>query len=689
MKSLRAHSHSLIGVIAVIASMSIVVSGCTAFGPDTSPSVERISETPSKSEIHDFARTLPQDSVLAAESIVNAIFGTDTARAAAATAEALAISGIALTNDNTDIIAATDFVYADYLVPASFVPSLANSMRSGMFYDADNVSSLFQGLGLTETPATADVLSATMRQWGKDATNPAQVQAAGNIVRALAAHAGRLPIAGVAPQFDMVQLLLLFVQLTGTLYSYSPHTPSASGATAELAGYHDQKSAPQNSQKICADIMKKLEEKGEKLKRQLEGTATDTIISKGIPWGIEHLMKDGPIKAIASKAGEEFAAVMEKLGTAVSVLQQALTTLLLMSGVQLDLSNDMNSETHFRHEHNNHSLNVTVTATVTFDSSLDQDKLACYNLLGIDAPANGAISGEDSKGKWNGWQVTWSYGEEIAPNNYYGSVPHGDVLRPQKSSLRAKAFTHLDKNGQASLESMTRTERDLPNTGEVHTVVADVVAKVDQVKEINPLDMISLGGGVLVVAAMAIQAINLPSARQPITVTYHGQDTYVIKGHESMNIMMLSRMDFDADYYSCDGLDGPWKGSSGYAVDSGALGQLGTSMGYEGPLKGNFTDDSTTFELDKKSTAPQQVLIGPDKFGLEITIKNPPKRGEHLDGYLGEGTWLMPGSGMNGSTFANQMGGLLGSGGLTYEVRGVPEDSRCPGPKFEDNTWDE
>lgn len=679
----------LLGVTAIVVTTSIVVTGCTGDPGGPAHGVEHIASIPSASQLLDFTKNLPHDPVEAADSIVEAIFGTDPARAAAATGAALTLSGIALTDDNAKILDASSSIYADYLVPASFIPPLANSLRSGMFYDADGVASLFQSLGLTETPATADVLSATMRNWGKDSTNPAQVQSAGDIVRALAAQEGRIPIAGTSVRFDLIQLILLFVQLTGTLYDYSPSTPSAVGDTMELAVFPGPRTAPDASQDACAAAMKKLEEKGEKLKSQLRGLATDKFISAGIPWAIEHLTTEGPQKAIMAKAAEEFAAGMENLGNAISVLQQVLTTLLLMSGVQLALSNDMNSETHFRHEHNNRSLNVTVTAKVTFDSSLDPDRLACYNLLGIDVPANGAVSGEDSQGKWNGWQVAWSYGEEIAPNNYYGSVPHGDVLRPQKASLRAKPFTHLDKNGEASLESMTRTERDLPNTGTEHSMVADVVAKVDVVKEINPLDLLTLGGGALVVGAMAVQAINMPSARQPITVTYHGQDTYVIKAHESTSILMLSQMNFDADYYSCDGLDGPWKGSSGYAVDSGALGQLGSSMGYDGPLKGSFTDNTTSFTLNKKSTAPQRIEMGPDKFGLEITLKNPPKRGEHIDGYLGEGTWLMPGSGMSASEFSKQMAGLLGAGGLTYEVRGVPEDPRCPGPKFEDNSWDD
>ena len=93
--------------------------------------------------------------------------------------------------------------------------------------------------------------------------------------------------------------------------------------------------------------------------------------------------------------------------------------------------------------------------------------------------------------------------------------------------------------------------------------------------------------------------------------------------------------------------------------------------------------------LNEKSAEPQKISLRDPQFGLEVTVENPPKRGEHVDGYLGSGTWLLPGSGVNAGELA---GGLADNGmasGMTYEIRGVPEDPRCPGPRFEENEWDD
>jgi hypothetical protein len=683
-------SGRLIGYLSALVVAALVTTGCT-FGPNATDAASpaTVSGPPSSAQIDAYAKTLPDDPVEAAEAIVGAMFGSDPSTAVAATVAALTRSGIAVTDDDADVVAASDHVFADYLVPIAYVPALANAVLTGEFYTSDEVSSFLQTIGITDEPVDADGLSATLRDWGKDAEDPQQVSAAGAIVRALASHDGSLPIAGSSPRFDPLQFLLLFVQLTGDLYDYD------AAALAAASGPDMTPAALVTSVRAAGDLVSECikkaadnEKTSTKIKKAAKGKIKKAIIAKAQEWVIDNLIEEDAEKIIAEKASKVASAAAEAVSKAGAILQQALVAILMLNGTRITLSDTLNQETHFRHEHGNRSLNDTVTAKVTFDSSLDQKHLACYKLIGIDVPANGPLRGKNSKGETE-WQLKWVFGEEIAPNNNYGSVPHGDVLRPQDATLRAKPYTPLDDNGQASLEVMTRTERDTPNEGDIHTVVAEVVAQVEHVKAPDLFDLATIDGGAIVVAGMVAEALALPSARLPITVTYHGQDTYLMQSHGTMLIGMMALTSFDVDYYSCSGLAGPWKGSAGYSVDSAAVGILGQALGASGPVAGSFTDNDTVFSLNEKSAEPQKVALRDPQFGLEVTIENPPKRGEHVDGYVGSGTWLMPGSGANAGDLADSLFDNGVASGMTYEIRGVPEDPRCPGPRFEENEWDD
>jgi hypothetical protein len=679
--------------LSALVVVAVAVSACGFPAPDVgTDNLQSVARPPSASQLAGFATTLPDDLAEAAEAIVGALFGEDPVRAVSAAVTALTRSGIAVTDDDAQVVAASDRVYADYLVPLAYVPALTNALRAREFYTAEDVSAFFQGVGITDEPVSAESLAATLREWGKDASDPSQVRAGGYLARALAAHDHSLPVAGSSPRFDPLQFLLLFVQLTGSLYDYDAAGPAATGATtggttAEPASFVQPMASDDAAARCLAEVTKR-EKTSEKIKSQLTGMATDKIVSATGEWAIENLATEGAERVMLTKAIELAGKIIDVAGKATAILQQVLVAILLRNGTRLTLTDDRNSETHFRHEHGNRSLNVTVTATVSFDSSLDQKHLACYKLLGIDVPQNGRLQGKNSRGETE-WQLKWVFGEEIAPNNNYGSVPHGDVIRPQDPKLRSTPYTPLDDNGQASLETMTRTERDTPNDGDLHTVVAEVVSKVEQVKKPDPFELGTIAGGAIVIAGMAAQALSLPSARLPMTVGYHGQDTYVMKSHGTMNVELMALLGFDVDYYSCTGPTGPWKGSAGYAIDSAATGALGSMLGASGPLSGEFTDSRTTFSLDEKSPEPQKIMLGDQDFGIEVTIENPPRRGEHVDGHVGTGTWLLPGSGANAQSLAGTLFEHGMASGMTFEVRGVPEDPRCPGPRFEENTWDD
>lgn len=687
---MKRSSGRLIGYLSALVAAALVTTGCT-FAPSATDTGAHaaVAGPPSAAQIDAYAKSLPDDPAEAAEAIVGAMFGSDPSTAVAATVNALTRSGIGVTDDDAKVVAASDRVYADYLVPLAYVPSLTNALRDGEFYTSDEVSAFLQTIGITDEPVGADSLGETMREWGKGPGDVAQRIAAGTIVRALAAHDGSLPVQGGSPRFDPLQFLLLFVQLTGDLYDYDAKSAAADGIQIAPASF--SRSVPAAGDDVisrCIAEAADREKTGTKIKSLVKDKVKETILAKGTEWVVENFSREGAERLMLQHAFELAGLVKDVADKGTAVLQQALIAILLRNGTRITLSDTLNQETHFRHEHGNRSLNDTVTATVTFDSSLDQKRLACYKLIGIDVPENGPLKGKNSKGETE-WQIKWVFGEEIAPNNNYGSVPHGDVLRPQDAKLRVKPYTPLDDKGQASLETMTRTERDTPNEGDLHTVSAEVVAQVEQIKKPDPFDLVTIAGGAIVIAGMVAQALALPSARLPITVTYHGQDTYVMRSHGRMLVGMMALMDFDVDYYSCSGLAGPWKGSAGYAVDSMALGALGQALGASGPVAGSFTDSDTVFSLNEKSAEPQKVSLRDPQFGLEVTVENPPKRGEHVDGYLGSGTWLLPGSGANAGELASSLGDNGMASGMTYEIRGVPEDPRCPGPRFEENEWDD
>lgn len=682
-------SRTLGAVVAAGTAITLVLSGCVPTGSQAAAAPQTGGPPPTLAEIHSVSSHLPTGEAEAAQSLVNTVFGADRRASLAATAELLVRSGIGLTNDKQQLALASDEVIADALVPLAYIPVLNDSLIRGDFFDGAHVATLFQDLGVTTTPASSDVLLATMRGWGKDQDAEPQVRMAGNLVRALAAHDGALPLPGATPRFDAVQLYLLFAQLVGTVVDYhSKAQPKAAGPDFAPVSYVTTELSGEEAH--CEAELKRLEKLGERLKDKAEKKAYTMVVTKGVGWAIRGGLTKGLNEEFLAKYSQLVGKSFKAVSSAVSAAQTVATTLLMMTGLAIDVTDDHGHKMHFRHKHGDTAANIHVAATVSFDSSLvDQDEYACYKLIGLDIPKNGTVSGKNEKGQWSGWQVHWAFGENIGRNNYYGSTAHGAVIRPQQwdAFQRNHQNQHLDENGKAVMETMTRTEKE-PNKGTEHKVNAEVVATVDYVTKLKP--SLSTVSNVIQVIDMTARAITFPSARHTIEVTYHGQDTYVMTGHGQMNMALLVGMTFDSDYYSCNGLNGPWKGRAAYSADTMLMGDVAGMLGYEGAKKGNFANDTTQFSLDPKVTEPQKVDLGEAHFGVQVTLKNAPKRGEHIDGYVGEGTWLLSGSGVALDSLFNRATSFgVFSSGMTYDVRGVQEDPRCPGAKFEDDTWDD
>jgi len=680
--------------VALIAVLAVLLSGCTAVTATTgSPGDD--DTPPTIEEIAAVAATLPASDAEAAQRLVDDLFGSDRRTSLAATAELLVRSGIGLADGDGNLAAASDIVIADALVPLDSIASLTDSVRGGGFFATASVAALFTDLGFTTEPLTDEVLAATLRGWGKDAAALPQARIAGDAMRALADREGVLPIEGSSPRLDAISLYLVYAQVIGIAVETpadmvgAPQSAGAPGGAALAAAVVPAELSGEEAH--CVAELQRLEKLGQKLLDKAEEIANKQVVKQSVEtvgWAVEKGYTGKLNGEFLTKYSKLVGKTFEAIDTAVSLGQNVATTLLLIDGLAIEITDDHGGKMHFRHQSGDTGANIDVTARVTFNQDIvDQDQLACYKLIGVDVPANGGVSGKDANGEFNGWQVHWDFGENIGPNNYYGSVAHGDVIRPQNWEEYDKRGRNqpLDENGEAVMETMTRTEAE-PEQGTEHTVSAEVVATVELVKAPKPT--ISTADMTVQLAVAVAQAIAFPSARHTIEVTYHGQDAYSMTGDGRLSFL-VAEMDFTADYYSCNGLTGPWSGSAGYAADASALGLLAQKLGYSGATTGTFTDDTTRFNLNEQVTEPQQIPLGQDGFGLQATLQNVPQRGEHIDGYIGTATWLMPGSGTALDRLFSRIAMGAYSSGITYDIRGVPDDPRCPGARFEDDRWDD
>lgn len=701
----------LIGTVALGLVALLALSGCVR-GPNSDSPREIGGPPPTVSEVHAVAKGLPKDPVEAAERLVGMIFGTDRRASLAATAEIFRRSGLAMIDDKPKVVLAPDKVLAgDELVPIVDIPWVTDSVLEGGYVDPADFATLLMHLGVTDGPLSDDGVAALVNEWGKLPESDANGRFAGAAMRAMGEYRDDVAPDGAALRMDAVQQVILFTQLTATWVerpadlmsraragdAAEPELVSAVSSVSRSSGLAEECEKEVNKAK---DLMHSIVDHG--IKKVNENIASDTletaadiveedVTEKGIKAAEELGADSGRITARTVRTSKLLGILgktVEYADIAVTALQTALESMLLSKGLRVTITDDApDHKTHFRHK--GEALKYTTfTAKVGFDRKFVNDKiLACYEALGIHVPDGETVAGENSKGESTGWRVDWTIGENIAPNNWYGSVPHGDVIRPAAPDW-GDGRQPLGADGTAKMVTRPRTERDKPqNAGTVHEVGVDVYAKVEYEKPIDPLEILGTADMTIAVLGMVANDIWFPKVSHHLTVGYHGPDVYVAKGNGSLNAMFLATMDLSADAYSCDGLAGPWKASVENKGATAALGNLlADTFGVTGVRNGK-TGGSGSFSLNPTSTSPQHGDVAAG-YGLQLTFDNVPERGEHIDGYVGEGTWTLPGSkeGIN-SLLQQASMGAFGSG-LTFDVRGVPHDAHCPGPAFDENGWD-
>jgi hypothetical protein len=710
--------------------VTILLGGCVAASPNQSTSSD---EPPTAKEVQAAVAHLPSDPALAAMRLVDEL-GKDRRTALAASAALLVRSGFGLIDEKPALVVTPKTVMAaDELVPLQTIPWVTDSVLSGADGDASGFAKFLASVGVTSEPFSSTSVAALVNGWGETASATPQDRFAGAALRALAARRGNLAIAGTQARLDALQEVILFGRLTATYVDVPKGVVPRAGSIELRGGVHpagmvraslvsDCKAELSKASSIVRQLLEHAGVKGaEQIQEVLEEVATKrleeaaqfgelkaTIYEEAIADATQQGFRDEAalLTADAAKVTAKnlrFARALKVLGalggaistadTVVTIWQTALETMLLVHGIRLSLDDDApGHKTHFRHKGDGaHSAktNVTFTATLTFDrGKVSKEMLSCYHAMGIDIPDGTRVSGEDSKGRSNGWYIVWSIGENLAPNNWYGSVPHGDVLRPAAPDW-GDGRQPVSADGTAKMVTRTRTERDAPqNKGTEHEVAVDVYAKVDYAKPVDLTQVTENSDIIVMLAGDLIRSVSFPQKQDRVVVGYHGPDVYLARGHASINTLFApATMALDADTYSCDGLAGPWKGTVGEGGELTATGEfLQQITGASGPATGSASGP-VSFSLDPAKTTPQ-LVDGAVGLRLQYLLQNLPKRGEHIDGYVGQATWIFPGSDVAANELIRGAGLLPLSSGLTMDVRGVPHDDRCPGPAFDENGWD-
>jgi hypothetical protein len=462
-------------------------------------------------------------------------------------------------------------------------------------------------------------------------------------VRALAAHRGQL-LAASEPDvaIDPLQTVLVLAHLVGEPSLATPGQTAASGARALLASG------------LCDTL----------------GNSAKTPAGAAAKGGL----KQGIIKGAKQAAPSVATTVTVK---APDIGADALTAFLLLTGAQIDINDNQGGLTHFKHKRSDRSHDVHVTATARFDSTLGGKNIGCYNLAGIKVPPSGPFKGIRVR-----WRLNQTIGQmdvdPAGPESTIGHSPTGLYLTQTKASapiVQDGVLTGAD--GAAAIDLKPPTE-ETPGKGDVHHGFARVTAYLDkQDLPLKATDALKLANPATAATGFLLKLINimldmltkagLPEASETVRVDYHGLDIYTAKGQWSANVgagSIQSKIDFDL--YTCDGLNGTWRGSVHMTGDFNDLGVAGAS--------GRVGSDKVKVSF---ATSNQAVLINVGSSAIKLQLLAPPPQppGTHNNGAVGLASLFMDDLDLAGISDAYPIAYTGGSA----PVIGVASDKRCTG----------
>ena len=657
---------SLFVVGALLAGFIIVPTPLGAQETDESPSRSAIAPV-TAADLEAVAARLPADPASAGMLLVEFILTGEPRVARAAVGELLRRSGIPLVSPDGALVAAPDgVVLEDAVVYAELVTELTDAVRSDTHYTPQEVVWLLADLGYPEEgEIEPGELLAALGDWGKGTDAPGESRVAGAAVRALAASRGHVLYPGTDPDeviLDPLQTLLVVAHATSV--ELVPVEALVDAAGAHTPAFFGEGAAPFAGAEVCKDLITLLE--------ALKGPRNYLDVATSNPLG-EHLtdtVKDRVLSPQVNSALERFSKVK---GRAV-LIASVLGVVLLLLGAEIELVHASGGtgqwQTHFGHQADETDKHMILEARTRFNSSLTGKRLECWSLAGIDLPRSDVMEGFTVK--WSGEQHVG----RIQEGGRYLTAVSGDSHKFQQGEV-------LGSSGVSRVEMRPPHEKFTPEPGsrELEGSVR-ITVKLDQASlPLNLSNIWDWRGATIDLALDALKRAGLPSASRVARVTYHGSDIFIAKGAADVFLLYLTLPVF-VDIYSCTGPGGPWKGRGGFGSWNKEFFAFVTEwLSGEGfPAAVSMVNEQINFLVNPSAAEPQPFPVtAPDPYisGLMMLDLSWLDRNEGVRPHNGSisrpaGTveLLMAGESM---PFAN----------LTYPIKWVTEDARCPRMEYE------
>lgn len=661
------------------------------------------ADIPDAAAIIAAGKDLPADPVAAASALVDHMFSDEPAQATAATGELLRRAGLPLGSGAGPMVAMpSTYVITNAQIGVELLPELTQQARDGRAFDLSQVQALLTHLGIPKGQFTDAELIGTLAEWGKGDKDPAESRTAGAAERALAEKHGQLLAASDVPDaatvtalrdkpeslpideyqrlidnpiaitLDPVQVLLLVAHMAGAVTDdpvivQLPATKDRAPAEDAPHGFRREETTGP-----CSALQ----------------TQLDTEVGKFDKGAAKAILQNVLGEAVEKRFGEVAASRVEKGFAGYDQLTDVLSYLAFTMALQFTVAPVGKKTTHFLHDESAHANDVSFLARAWVVALVPAKYVDCFAIAGIDIPTSKEL--KDMK-------IIWS-------------LPNGRVgLKP--AVVGGRQFDvpiDLNDKGMSTVQTTPRRESNPPKNGEKRpqsTVIQTVRAELDKnyleahIGEIALMVFGELPAAAVAVAFKVIVAMlkeaGLPAETLEFPVTYHGSNVYRIFGDGELSLLGFANVPLAADLYSCNGAEGPWKGS--ITIKGSAdylLKAVGESFNIDTSGSGEVTAKAN-FMLNPQ-TAQEQTFDFTDKYGLVVQLDEAAVDGG-LQTTSGTGTvaermrrigwasWKIGGQDVR--ALAGMMGGFM-SHSLDLPVEAVPGDLRCSGTAIYQNDFD-
>jgi len=594
-----------------------------------------------------------------AESLVDIIYGSDHKAAQKATTELLRRSGVPLAKADGTPVALPDLraltnatLYAE-LIPLLTRHTLDSSWTLRAF------TQLLIDITYFKAGTPPALVAEMFAIWGKTPDAALEEQLAGAAVRALAGHRGQVFGMDADPDTTTIDPLTLTLFLTHALGVSQLRVASAHRRDPRLAAY--------TIQSACDAI-------------SMIFTGNDTMAKSQGEMGRDAATELG------KKAMEHFTpGLVSPFGAGndtADIGLKVLTAVLLRLGAELEIDVDKDSTTFKLKDDSetDYSKHFNFTAHAKFNSDLAQERLGCLAGKGLEVPPNGDMSG---------YYVRWSKkgpDDKLTTATLVDGYKISGEAHPKEFDDQLKT----DKNGKVKLELTPARydEKDDETRGVEVEAHYEIGAKIEKIPDLpfSPSDIFNVltsGGNMEAWAAKkvvdlilnALTRYNYPTVTKDVTVRYHGQNIYRIKGSAKIWLFYIEAP-ANIDLLACEGLNKPFIGKGG--IDN--ISTTGWGAAAEA-LTGKTIPGSVSFYNSNLSVLPPfPPTVGVEYpfdissgFSLRLKFSSAPKSDkEHLTGVIGDAT--LGTDGKNFSVVCDVTGICDGH----FKIEGVDSDPNCP-----------